>query len=92
MIPACVTALQDHAIRGNPKEVYLWCHEHLDLVDYRAVKIIEVEQDMQMNKLTIIRALDQLVAHGYIARGERIDRVWTYRLIYSRPSLPGPTR
>jgi hypothetical protein len=90
VIPAFATALQDHALRGNPKDVYVWCHEHLDTVDFRAVKVIEVEQDLQMNRVTVTRALDRLVEYGYLKRGPRDGRIWTYRLVYSRPRLPEP--
>jgi predicted transcriptional regulator len=87
MIPAFATALQDPVLRGHARDVYIWLHEHLDVVQFRPVKHIEIEQDLQVNSMAVGRSIDRLIECGYIDRGAREGRVWTYRLFYSRPSL-----
>lgn len=84
VIPAFATAMQDRALRGNPREVYLWCHEHLDLVEYRAVKLSAVEVELGLRHSSVADCMVRLVQHGYLARGESDGRLATYRLLYSR--------
>lgn len=86
MIPAFTTAMQDRALRGQPREVYLWLNEELDVVAYRAVKHSAIQQALGIDDSRIFRALQLLIERGYLDRGERDGRLWTYRLIYSNPS------
>lgn len=88
MIPAFASAMQDRALRGHPREVYVWLHEHLDVLDYRPVKHSAIEADLGMEDSSIADAITRLLGRGYIARGPRDGRIWTYRLIYSCPLLP----
>lgn len=85
MIPAFATAMQDRTLRGAPREVYVWFHENLDVVDYRSVKHAILESELGMDDSTIAAAVARLVERGYVARGERDGRLWTYRLVYSVP-------
>lgn len=91
LIPAFHTAMRDPALRGHPREVYVWLHEQLDVVEYRAVKHLALAEALAMKKQRVFDALTLLQSAGYLVRGERIDRLWTYRLVYSRPSeVPKP--
>ena len=89
MIPAFFSALQDHSIRGHAREVYVWLHEHLDVVQYRPVKHSAVEQALSIEHVAVKRSIDRLVDAGYLDRGPRDGRLWTYRLFYSKPLIPG---
>lgn len=92
VIPAFMTAMQDPELRGAPREVYLWLHERLDLVEYREVKAIGIQEDLRLHKGTVSDALELLVRLEYLSRGARNGRIWTYRLVYSTPSrFPKPT-
>ncbi len=88
MIPAYGVAMKDLALRGNARDVYLWCYEHLDVVTYRAVKLSAIEVALRMDDSTVARALVLLVERGYLERGDRTDRLWTYRLYHSRQCQP----
>jgi predicted DNA-binding transcriptional regulator len=96
LIPAFFTAKEDVVLRGNPFLVYLWMHDHLDVVDYRAVKILEVVAALEMRETTARHAVRLLIERGYLDRRKTedySDRRWCYRLIYSvaaseAPNLP----
>lgn len=93
MIPAFTTAMQDRALRGHPREVYIWLHQQLDVVEFRIVKHAAIVDALGLEDVSVKRAIDRLLACGYIARGEREGRLWTYRLIYSRPDrAPEPAQ
>jgi hypothetical protein len=83
LIPAFVTAMQDPALRGNAREVYVWFHEHLDVVDYRPVKHSVIEHGLAMKDSSVADAIGRLLANGYVKRGNRDGQLWTYRLVYS---------
>ena len=85
VIPAFVSALQDRALRGAPRDVYIWLHERLDTVDYRPVKHSGIEAELRISSMAVARSFRQLLVRGYIARGPRAGKMWTYRLVYSRP-------
>lgn len=80
-----MTAMQDPALRGAPREIYLWLHERLDVVEFRAVKVAEIETGLAMRKTTVREAVALLVHLTYVDRGTREGRIWTYRLFYSCP-------
>lgn len=86
VIPAYVTAMQDRSLRGHARDVYLWMHEHLDVVEYRAIKHVIVERDLGMEDTAVARSIHRLVAAGYLSRGTREGKLWTYRLVYSCPT------
>lgn len=88
MIPAFASAMQDRTLRGNPRDVYVWCHENLDPVDFRPVKHADIELALAMEDSSVADAIARLVERGYLARGSRDGRLWTYRLVYSRPLHP----
>jgi hypothetical protein len=96
LIPAFFTAKEDVLLRGNPFLVYLWMHDHLDVIDYRAVKILEVVAALEMRETTARHAVRLLIERGYLDRRKTedySDRRWCYRLIYSvaaseAPNLP----
>ena len=70
-IPALTTAMRDRSIRGHPREVYLWLHERLDVVEYRVVKHAAIERDLGLRDSTVSHAIKLLRARGYIQRGPR---------------------
>lgn len=84
VLPAAVTAMQDKALRGMPREVYVWLYQRLDVVRFRRVKQVEIEHAFQVDKSTVSRALRLLVTTGYIDR-ERTWKEWNYRLVHSNP-------
>jgi hypothetical protein len=84
-IPAYTQALQDRGLRGNARDVYLWLCDRLDICDYRPIKHTVAEVDLGMNRVSVARAIQRLLDDGYVARGAREGRLWTYRLTYSRP-------
>jgi hypothetical protein len=88
VIPAFIAALQDRTLRGAARDVYIWLHEHLDVVDYRPVKHSGIETDLRISSVAIARSFRQLIRDGYIARGPKAGKIWTYRLVYSRPIRP----
>lgn len=83
VIPAFVTAMQDPALRGNAREVYMWFHQNLDVVDFRPVKHSVIEMGLQMKDSSVADAISRLLSNGYIKRGDRDGQLWTYRLVYS---------
>lgn len=85
VLPAAVTAMQDRALRGHPRELYVWLYHRLDVVEYRPVKRLEIEIALGMAAITARRACAVLVETGYVARC-RQDRVWAYRLVHSNPT------
>jgi hypothetical protein len=90
MLPAFVSAMQDRALRGTAREVYLWLHERLDVLDFRPIKHSAISVDLGMKEVTVSWAVTRLVERGYLARGPRDGRLTTYRLLHSRPiNLPG---
>lgn len=78
--------MQDPALRGHAREVYIWFHEHLDVVDFRPVKHSVVEMGLAMKDSSVADAITRLLGRGYISRGSKDGQVWTYRLVYSVPS------
>ncbi len=90
MTPAFTSAMQDRALRGRTRDVYVWLNEQLDLVDFRAIKHSAIEADLQMRDSNVFRALDLLIERGYLKRGPRDGRLWTYRLVYSNPGAAAP--
>lgn len=85
-VPSFVRAMQDRALRGHPREAYLWLYMRLDFVEYRPVKHAIVDRDLGIGDVAVKRAIDRLVECGYIARGDRVGstgRLFTYRLTHS---------
>jgi hypothetical protein len=88
VIPAFHDARHDPALRGHPREVYFWLHDRLDVREFRALKVVEVQIAVGIHKQRASDALARLIACGYLERGAQVDRVWTYRLFYSRVPKP----
>ena len=84
-LPAFATAMQDPLLRGNPRDLYWWFFHRLDVVLFRPVKTVEFELELQMRHASALDALRALMETGYIERGARLERVWTYRLVHSNP-------
>lgn len=85
IIPAFADAMQDIALRGHAREVYIWLHEQLDVVTFRPVKHSAIENDLRMRGSAVGWAVNRLLERGYIERGKRDGKLMTYRLVYSRP-------
>ena len=66
-IPALTTAMRDRSIRGHPREVYLWLHERLDVVEYRVVKHAAIERDLALFVQKIAIAVLGFLAGGKLA-------------------------
>ena len=79
--------------------VYDVLRDWLDLIAWRQVKIVELEQRFGRSRPQISGALRELVERGYIERGERAHKAgpYLYRLVYSRtrteqpPGTPQPS-
>lgn len=84
--------MQDRALRGHPREIYLWLSERLDLVDFRPVKHAAIAYELKVSAMTVTTAMRLLITRGYIRSGERHgprgER--SYRLLYSVARPPGP--
>jgi hypothetical protein len=87
-IPALVDALQDRTLRGHAREVYLWFYQNMDLVEFRPVKHSVIEVALGINSMSVARAVDRLLAAGYLDRGPRDGKLWLYRLYFSRSPRP----
>ncbi|HXD23576.1 MAG TPA: hypothetical protein VN613_09480 [Gemmatimonadaceae bacterium] len=85
VLPAAVTAMQDGALQGNPREVYMWFFHHLDVQQYRAVKLVEIEYALGMSEASASIAVRKLVDLGYIER-VRASSGSSYRLVHSNPA------
>lgn len=92
VIPAFVSAMQDRLLRGNPREVYIWCHENLDVIEYRIVKHSVLETELGLRDSSIADAIARLVTRGYLDRGPRSGRLASYRLFYSRSGKAIPAQ
>lgn len=90
MFPAFFAAMDDDRLRGTPLKVYLYLTKRLDFRQARAVKIAAVESDLAIRRTTAQHALDDLVVLGYLERGPKLDRVYTYSLVWSCEA-PAPT-
>lgn len=73
-------AAADRRIRGAAVVVYFHLAEHLDDEIFTAKKTKVVARELHLEPPTAARALRRLVAEGYLERGQKIDRVWSYRL------------
>lgn len=91
MFPAFFNAMDDMELRGAPFHVYLYLAKRLELMHFREVKLTEVAHEARVNERTAAWAIDRLRESGYIERGEKMNRVWTYRLIWSlEPKAAAP--
>lgn len=66
--------------------VYDLMRDWLDFVEWREVKLAELEKQFRRSRPQVLGALKQLVDRGYIARGERAYSrgPYQYRMVYSR--------
>ncbi len=85
VIPAFATALQDRTLRGTPREVYVWLHQNLDVVEFRPVKHASVGFALGLKDASVADSIVRLLNRGYLERGEKTGQTWTYRLVYSVP-------
>ena len=89
VLPAAVTAMQDVALRGNPRELYTWLFHVLDTVQYRTVKLVEIEYALRISQTNASISLRRLIELGYVERErERIGKSdrFSYRLVHSNPA------
>lgn len=88
MIPAALRiALRRGGLRGEDYRVLGELYDHLDFVDYRRLKQWEIAAALRVHEGQVSRSLKVLTASGYVDRGPRIDRVYTYRLRVSPPEI-----
>lgn len=73
-------AAADRRIRGAPFLLLMHLSDELDDDAYKAKKTKVVARELHLELPTVARALRRLVAAGYLERGAKIDRVWSYRL------------
>jgi len=90
VIPALLTAAEDHVLRGAPLAVYVWCIGQLDLQEPRPLKVAGIAHALRMKPHTAGRALRILVARGYLGRRHLGTQGYAYRLHFSRipPDMP----
>jgi predicted transcriptional regulator len=90
VIPSSLSqANADPRLRGAPLAVYVWCLEHLDVFEFRPVKIALLQHELRIKEVTAYDAMKRLSEAGYLARGHRPSRgVRTYRLLAS----PAPVK
>jgi len=81
--PSFDDAMDDESLKGSPLRVYLYLTRTLDFVSWRPKKLSEVEAGAHVHERHAAWALDRLRERGYIERGAKVDRVWTYRLVWS---------
>lgn len=74
----------DRRIYGSAFAVYHYlCEEEvINPADYSRVKADSVATAMGIGEPTVKWALRRLVATGYITRGAKDGRMWTYRLVW----------
>lgn len=75
-------AAADPAVSGAAAKAYLWLGETLDAEEFRAVKVRSLALTLRFELQTTARALRRLVSAGYIERGAKVARTWTYRLSF----------
>ena len=74
--------------------------DRLDLVEFRALKLQDLEAALARSRPQVVGALRELTTHGYLEKGERAwaRGPWTYRLCYSKgrtappPGRPDPEK
>lgn len=85
MLPRLRDAADDLDLHGPPLAVYLRLIYDLDPTTFRPVKQFALARRLQMSTRTVRRALNLLVARGYIERGPSAPHeTREYRLVYSR--------
>lgn len=67
--------------------------DRLDLVEFRALKLQDLEAALDRSRPQVVGSLRELVTHGYLEKGERAwaRGPWTYRLCYSKGRTAPPT-
>lgn len=67
--------------------------DQLDIVRFRAVKLALLEEMLARSRPQVVKAMAELVTHGYIERGDRAwaNGPWTYRLCYSKGAAAAET-
>lgn len=73
-------AAADERIRGAPFTVIVRLSETLDDQRFQQVGVASLARSVNLHDVTTAQALQRLVRCGYLERGPREDRMWTYRL------------
>lgn len=86
--PALLDAGNDPLLvqKGSVAVVYLHLVSRLDFMEFRRVRASRVATDLRVRAETVGTALKTLRDAGYIERGERVMDVFTYRLVFARPT------
>lgn len=89
-LPIIRQAQRDLALGRLALAVFDILRDHLDLREFRAVKLEQLEAAVSRSRPQVVGALRELVTHGYLDRGERAwaRGPWTYRLCYSKGGAP----
>lgn len=85
-IPSVRQAQRDLSLKRLPLAAFDVLRDQLDLVRWRPVKLAALEEALSRSRPQVVKAIAELVAHGYIERGDRAwpNGPWTYRLCYSK--------
>jgi hypothetical protein len=89
-LPIIRQAQRDLALGRLALAVFDVLRDHLDLREFRAVKLDTLEAAVDRSRPQVVGALRELVTHGYLDRGDRAwaRGPWTYRLCYSKGGPP----
>ena len=78
----------DPRLRGAPRDLYLWLHEQLDVVEYRPMTLDAIVAGLGVPRSTVGRALRTLAAAGYLDLRPIDGRSRAYRLVYALRGEP----
>ena len=77
-------AVDDPSLKGAPLAVLMWLWKRLEPYGYRAVKISETAEKMQIERGTVGKALGILLDGGYLSEGKRDGPYRTFRVLLTR--------
>lgn len=78
--------------RLPPAALRVWraAAQHLTTHEHRPLKVLVLEAATGLHRVTVVRALAQLVAQGYLVRGPRLSRAPVCYRLPLAPACPVP--
>lgn len=89
-VPPIITAMaRDRELTGRDVQLFLVACEHLDMIDFREMKLVVLEHELQLERSSISRSLTKLVNRGYLVRasGRAKGAPHRYRIPFSRAAV-----
>ena len=84
-LPIFRQILRNTSLSERELQVFRAAIEYLDVVEYRELKLLVIEQHLALDKSAVSRALRSLVHEGYLCRaGGRAGATAQYRVPLSR--------